>query len=73
GGQNKFDAYNSFAQQFVDYLGLDRTVNAFTGPAEYTQSNGKNTYNGRMIRTADRSTQLTKFTQFKPEQLPQFP
>ena len=73
GGQKKDGAYDSFAQIFADYLGMDRTVNAFTGPAQFTQSNGKNTYNGRMIRTADASSQLTRFTTFYPNQLPIFP
>ena len=73
GGQKEDYAYDSFAQKFADYLGQDRTVNAFTGPAQFTKSNGKNTYNGRMIRSADVSSQLTKFTKFKPNQLPNFP
>jgi len=54
-------------------MGAERTVNAFTGPAEFTRSNGKNTYDGRMIRTADRTTQDTKFTLFQPGKLPLFP
>ena len=73
GGQKEDYAYDSFAQKFADYLGQDRIVNAFTGPAQFTKSNGKITYNGRMIRSADMSSQLTKFTKFRPNQSPVFP
>ena len=65
GGRSKWEAAHSFAQTLADYMGSGRTVNAFIGPAEFTQNNGKNTYEGRMIRTADRNSQRTIFTQFK--------
>jgi len=73
GGYDKSDATTSFAQTLADYMGGNRTIQAFTGGAEFTSKGGKNTYDGRMIRSQDRKSQLTKFTTFQPFKLPVFP
>lgn len=67
GGYSKSGVSSSFGQTLTDYMGGNRTVNAFTGGggAEFTQSNGRNVYGGRMIRAADRASQQTLFTTFK--------
>jgi len=73
GGYYNSSASNSFGQTFVNYMGGNRTVKAFTGGAEFTTTSGRVTYTGRMIRSRDRNSQLTKFTVFKKNQTPRLP
>jgi hypothetical protein len=57
-------------------MGGNRTVKAFTGYSEFTSTggNGRNvTYTGRMIRSADRISQITRLTTFQKNQLPKLP
>jgi len=69
GGKSNNSAKSSFAQEFANYLGKNRTVKAFTGSAEFTKKEGS----GRMIRSKDRITQITRLTAFKKNQNPKLP
>jgi hypothetical protein len=57
------------AQSLANSLGSDVTVNAFNGGggAEFKTVNGKNIYDGTMIRSADRSSQRVIQTAYKPK------
>ena len=72
GTNNKYtDGTNapSHAQALANHLGGNRQVKAFNGGggAEFKQQNGKNVYDGTMIRSADRSTQKVNLTTYTPE------
>jgi len=69
GGTGTADADNSPAQEFANVLGGNATSNALQGGggAEFKQKNGKNVYDGQMIRSADRKSQKQKLTEFKPK------
>ncbi len=68
GGVTKDDMDVSFAQYFANYLGGDRRVQAFVGPAEFTRnSSGQVTYPGRMIRSADKKNQKTNLSTYIPQ------
>jgi hypothetical protein len=76
GGSDNSSASSSFGQTFANYMGGNRTVKAFTGYSEFTSTggNGRNeTYTGRMIRSADRISQITRLTTFQKNQLPKLP
>ena len=64
GGYNTGGASGSFAQSFANYMG--GTVRAFTGGggSEFPSVGGRATYTGRMIRAADRPTQVTNLSTF---------
>jgi RHS repeat-associated protein len=71
-GGSKPDAITTgqnHAQHMANNLGGNVTVNAFNGGggAEFKQVNGKNVYDGTMIRSADRSSQRVIQTAYKPQ------
>ncbi len=57
----------SHAKEMAKHLGKNRTVKAFSGGggAEFKTRNGKNVYDGSMIRSSDRNSQKENLTEFK--------
>ncbi len=67
GGYKPSGSSRSAAQALANQLGGNKTVRAFVGGggAEFKRQNGRNVYDGTMIRSADRRTQITNLTIFK--------
>ena len=64
-GGNDANSLDNPAEAFLDQLPKGGTVRAFVGGgAESKQKNGKNYYDGTMIRSADRKSQRTKMKKF---------
>jgi RHS repeat-associated protein len=66
-GSKPANAGGSPAQAIVNRIGNGATSQALQGGggAEFMQRNGRNVYNGKMIRSADRSSQRQRLTKFQ--------